>query len=230
MLKFNVYELPEYTRSRSVLYQFFAQLMFQEPSKQSWNWMLHDMVFESLQEIFEDNNYVHELIAGLKQLEENSEMQVVLVGDYQNLFKIPGSHYLFPYESCYLEKGIDGSKGFVMGESTKRVSELYKMAGVLFTIKEIDDYIAMEFLFMHFLSKQEAELLEQNKNKEALHCRDWQRRFLNEHLFRWTDDFFQEMQNKAETTFYQSIAQLAADFIREEKEVILNTTSNLVSE
>lgn len=210
----------EYARFRSVLYHFFSQLMFQEPNRKSLEWMLNETSFESLKDIFSNNPHIEDFIEGLKQLEFNTQMEEKLMIDYQNLFQIPGEQYMFPYESCYLEKGIDGARGFVMGETTKKVSNLYKRAGVTFKSKEIDDFIAMEFLFMHFLSTREAKLLEQNKYEAASYYQDWQIGFLKEHLLCWIDEFFQEMKEKATTSFYQGVACLAEDFINEEREYL----------
>jgi hypothetical protein len=60
---------------------------------------------------------------------------------------------------------------------------------------ERHDHLAVELEFMAVLAAQEASLLNQTPESEALTvCRDAQRKFLREHLGRWTPAFARRLQ------------------------------------
>lgn len=172
-----------------------------------------------------------------QELSESSERPLVEVGvpdvdeeremgltdwrvEYARLFIGPGGFPCPPYESVYRERREDGSFGNLMGETTLRVREIYRQAGLDLGTKQLPDYHCTELEFMGYLVAQEAEqYLAQDVRRAAL-WQDFQESFLQDHMAEWLPEFCQDVQRETTLSYYQGLAQITAAYINLETERI----------
>ena len=77
------------------------------------------------------------------------------------------------------------------------------------------DHISIELEFMSVLAAKEAHALEHQSDEDALATlRDAQRKFLREHLGRWTPAFARRLWRMAEGTALGALARLLGEFIK----------------
>ncbi len=140
--------------------------------------------------------------------------------EYARLFIGPGGFPCPPYESVYRERREDGSFGNLMGETTLRVREIYRQAGLDLGTKQLPDYHCTELEFMGYLVAQEAEqYLAQDVRRAGL-WQDIQESFLQDHMAAWLPEFCQDVQRETTLSYYQGLAQITAAYINIEAERI----------
>lgn len=118
--------------------------------------------------------------------------------DFTHFFSEPSGH-LLPYESLYNYPLGEISRFW--GKATEEVQKFYKSAGLMID-EEIDlipDHLSVELLFMSYLIEQ--GLIE------------YQKGFIEKHLFVWVPAYCDEVQKLAKTTFYKEVAVLLREFI-----------------
>jgi TorA maturation chaperone TorD len=82
---------------------------------------------------------------------------------------------------------------------------------------ERQDHLCLELEFMCVLAARESYALEHNSDRENLELgRDAQRKFLREHLARWTPAFARRLTRMAGDTTLGALADLTAAFIQAE--------------
>lgn len=119
-----------------------------------------------------------------------------LANVYFCLFQGAGRPLVQPYESFHIE-------GRLMGAVTDQLLQRYTEAGlqVKTTIGQFTDHISIELAFMAFLVDQEEE-----QSSRCLIWRARQRRFLNEHLYRWAGTFCEAIQESQVHPFFTQAA------------------------
>jgi TorA maturation chaperone TorD len=117
-----------------------------------------------------------------------------------------------PYSSVYLD-----SEQLVWGKSTAEVARLYEAAGLSINehFHDIPDHIGAELEFASYL------IVEQQKTREDAsipiqELASIERRFLTDHLLRWTPAFFSRVAECSRLTFYHVTASLSGQFVEEE--------------
>ena len=117
-----------------------------------------------------------------------------------------------PYSSVYLDKS-----GRVWGQSTAQAARLYEAAGLSIAqgFRDIPDHISAEMEFVSYL------IVEQQKTREDAsipiqELASIERRFLTDHLLRWTPAFFSRVADCSRLTFYHVTASLSRQFVEEE--------------
>lgn len=136
--------------------------------------------------------------------------------DFNDLFMVPASHYVTPYESVYADTSRD-AKGrpihLTFGPSTRKVQEFYKKIGLQISsdYTELPDYIGLELACMEYLCSREAELDSGSKDTHNVRC--YQKQFLTEHLICWVPQLCQRIKNKAQTRFYRDLAEATDEFV-----------------
>ncbi len=140
--------------------------------------------------------------------------------DYAKLFVGPFKLLAPPYGSVYL----DGQRQ-VMGNSTVEVQNLYQEAGLEISknFREAPDHIAAELEFMYFLIFRENEALESGDLASSLNFLELQGSFLQEHLGAWIAAFAFNVEENAETEFYQSLAKVTKLFVQKDMANLLST-------
>jgi len=139
--------------------------------------------------------------------------------EYMELFVVPNSRYVAPYESVFRDHWLlpatlkPGSnpgeaslkiKGLVMGESTLQVRHCYVQAGV-FPGEELPDHIANELRFMAYLWSPEAEAL------ADLRCK-----FCDEHILKWIGELREKVAENDRLGFYVAAVQVAEAVVYDE--------------
>jgi TorA maturation chaperone TorD len=118
--------------------------------------------------------------------------------DFVGLFMRPDLH-LSPHES--LHSYPLGETPGLWGRATYEVQESYRSAGLMIDEESeiIPDHLGAELLFMSYLIGN--DLAAQ------------QRKFMDDHLFRWVPEFCDEIEKHAATTFYREVAILLKEFV-----------------
>lgn len=132
---------------------------------------------------------------------------------YVNTFDI-GEKKGALYETAYLRK--ENPLHSDIGQRVLAdISGFYRAFGVKICVGEKADHIAAELEFMHLLLLK--ELAAPDKEKAKI-CRDAQKKFLREHILRWSPMLAGEI--SACGGFYTSAAELLKAFIESEKRVM----------
>lgn len=145
--------------------------------------------------------------------------------DYMDLFRVPLSKYVTPYESVYRDKRIVAGRevgSLLMGESTLAVKNMYSRVGLEISkdFAELPDHLGTELYFMYYLCGLEKNAWEREEKEEALRLLSIERDFLNDHLSKWISDVCEDMIKKAETDFYKGIATITKAFIFQDLETL----------
>lgn len=201
--------------ARGEMYAFLSALYLQPPSEGLMAKVLEEGSLEELARLLGE-----EAVGPLRGFARQFEGDVEgLRREYDELFHVPLSRYVTPYEAVYRdERVVEGKamKGLLMGPSTLAAQRAYREAGVGLSAgcKELPDHIGVELAFMDLLCRKEREAWEREATAEA---RDWLRRerdFLREHLSRWVPALCREICQKARNDFYRGVAGLTREFVR----------------
>jgi TorA maturation chaperone TorD len=135
-----------------------------------------------------------------------------LRGEYSRLFVGPRPPIL-AHETHYRE-----DTDFI-GEGLAEVQASYNAAGWSSPEEypEEDDYIAVELAFLRNLIE-----CQQRGQAEAF---GYERIFLDEHLLRWIEEFVAELRERADSRFYQAVADVLAGAIAFEDDLAAQMVS-----
>lgn len=205
----------------------FLSAVFLRPPKQSL--LRHIVAKDFLDEL--SALFGREALAGLKKFSTANRPKkeaAFLRQDYMDLFAVPTSRYVTPFEDVYREISTGGEiqKGPLIGPQTISVRKIYRLAGAEMsqTCKELPTHIGVELAFMSFLCEREAEaiynkegewLWDQGKmeDMDPIRYRGFQIRFLQDHLNEWFPQLSQLIQANANSHFYRGIALLTEAFL-----------------
>ncbi len=142
--------------------------------------------------------YAEQMLTALKAASEEE-----LAVEYARLFIGPFGTVAPPYGSVYLEK-----EATVMGKSTVATMQCYQDAGLALDeeIKEPADHIAIELEFLHYLSLQIAEDLDQGNKEEAIALQEARSDFLSRFPGQWAPTFCQKIRQGSKHPFYTALA------------------------
>jgi TorA maturation chaperone TorD len=148
------------------------------------------------------------------------ELLDALAVEYARLFLGPGKH-ISPHESVH-HKRDDGQWGQLWGASTAEVKKIIESSGLEYKTEYtgLPDHISVELEFMQQVTLREEQAWHDNDKETALLCQENEKKFVDEHLFRWIPDFCDKVIQKAESPFYREIAKFTKNFIKfETKEI-----------
>ena len=166
-----------------------------------------------------------ELIAGLQLLEsffneEWTKLQQPLTEwrvEFTRLFIGPEHLPSPPYEACYREKLEDGSFGYLMGETTIAVKNLYREAGLEVKPTQMPDHISAELEGMALFTSMEVEAWEKENKTAVLRTMQFEQRLLGEHLTKWVPAFCQDVRTSAQSNYYKALALLTESYVTLDK-------------
>ncbi|SMB98475.1 chaperone TorD involved in molybdoenzyme TorA maturation [Thermanaeromonas toyohensis ToBE] len=210
--------LQEWFKERQIIYHLLARLYREGPTQ------------DILQALLEEDTLAHlaqgeaneESRKGCRMMEEELKAQrenlkayeAKLRQDYIHLFIGPGTVKAPPWESVYRSPDR-----LLFGEETLAVRKFYQSFGV--TIKNLyrepDDHLSLELEFMAWLCAQALEGLSRGEWKRYL---EGQQKFLREHLLMWVPAFTKDMENNAETAFFQGLANFTRGFLLQDLEEV----------
>ncbi len=132
--------------------------------------------------------------------------------DYTRLFIGFETTLAPPYESVYL------SKYHIMFEKqTLEVRRFYEGFGlqVKKKMKEPDDHIGMELLFVAHLCGLISAEIEKNESHRRTEIIEDLKRFLSTHLLRWISLFLKRVEEHAETDYFLAAAYLTRSTVKD---------------
>jgi TorA maturation chaperone TorD len=146
---------------------------------------------------------------GDKFIDQNErELLENLAVEYARLFIIPGCNVSL-YESVYADK-------MFYSEQAQQVEEFYQRCGMEIVDETlIPDHIGLELELMSYLKQKEAKALE-NGRQDASRWIELQKEFMTTHLGKWATQFFKAVEKEAELPFYQEMAKLGKQLMKEE--------------
>jgi len=132
-----------------------------------------------------------------------------LVQEYHDLFKVPLSKYVAPYESVYRD-------GHLNGQSAIDVKKIYHRLGfqIPHEYYELSDHIGIELAFMATLCKEEHKAWKGKNAKLARSLCDIEERFLKDHIACWLSKLCNTICEKTKDNFYICIAEINLDFVQ----------------
>ncbi len=132
-----------------------------------------------------------------------------LVLEYTRLFIGPGKH-ISPYESVYRD-----NEDALWSETTVEVKNFIESLGLEYSYNwsGLPDHIGVELEFMQRLTCHEKEAWTQEDKKQAIHCLEFEKRFVDEHLSQWVPTFCDKVKEETRVAFYGEIADLTRQFI-----------------
>jgi TorA maturation chaperone TorD len=158
-----------------------------------------------------------ELNNGLFKKPEKELLEDLAV-EYARLFLGPGKH-ISPHESVHHKmEGVQS--GQLWGELTAEVKKIIESSGLEYKTEYtgLPDHISVELEFMQQVILRE-ELAGQDNDKETAQlCQENEKKFVDEHLFRWVPDFCGKVIEAADLPFYREMARLTRSFIEFEKQ------------
>ncbi|WP_088188000.1 MULTISPECIES: molecular chaperone TorD family protein [unclassified Desulfosporosinus] len=206
------------SETRAILYNIFAAVMARKLDE-SW---LNPHFQGQLNSGLPDVEGKEELLSSLSQAADKPGYFKEVQLDYDALFIVPGTKLIFPYESCYTHRNIDGTFGRLWQEPAQNMYRILKEWEIQFAEgwDLIPDHIAIELSFMGNLCQ--LVTARQANEEERQRLLEWQKKILANHLSLWVYELLDNMENKAETAFYRGVAKLLRAFLREE-ETFVNT-------
>jgi TorA maturation chaperone TorD len=138
-----------------------------------------------------------------KTLLENLEVE------YTRLFLGPGGQ-ISPHESVH----------FARRDATVEVRRLIESLGLEFKedANSIPDHISIEMELMQKITARESRAWTEEDKAGALRCLNVEKKFIEDHLWKWIPRFYEEVAVQAEIQSYKEISKLTMDFIEFEKE------------
>ena len=148
----------------------------------------------------------------------DKELLDALAVEYARLFLGPGKH-ISPHESVHHKK--EGTQsGQLWGESTAEVKKIIESSGLEYKTEYtgLPDHISVELEFMQQVILREEQAWQDNEKETALLCQENEKKFVDEHLFRWIPEFCEKVITDADLPFYREIARFTRAFIEFEKQ------------
>ena len=151
--------------------------------------------------------------------------------EYMDLFVVPTSRYVAPYESVFrdewplpagLRRGSNPAetggtvKGLLMGESTLDVRQCYLQAGLL-AEEDLPDHISNELFFLAHLYESEADASE----SEAHVIAELRERFRREHVVTWIGELRERVAERDLLGYYRAALEVAEAVLQKEADAVV---------
>jgi TorA maturation chaperone TorD len=209
------------TNLRSTLYGFLAAIYRQEVSSDLLQHIKDPQFLGVLTKLgIELNN-------GFFKKPEKELLDALAV-EYAHLFLGPGKH-VSPHESVHHKK--EGAQsGQLWGESTAEVKKFIESSGLEYKSEYtgLPDHISVELEFMQQVILREEQAWQDDDKETAMLCLENEKKFADEHLFRWIPEFCEKVVTEADLPFYREMAKLTRTFIEFERQEIERLNSNAV--
>jgi TorA maturation chaperone TorD len=212
--------------SRSSMYGFLAAHYLCRPDEDLVQHLLDQALLRELSSIFGPQAVakLRELTASVLPGEDVADLRQ----EYMDLFVVPSSRYVTPFEDVYRGKPADGEAGrgrLLVGELTIALRRRYREAGaeMVRACKQLPNHIGVELSFMSFLCNKEAAAIAdeeyawldrgERQAADSVRYRDLQISFLEEHLNEWFPQLSQSIQARTKSSFYQGLALITEEFL-----------------
>ncbi|KJS47683.1 molecular chaperone [Desulfosporosinus sp. BICA1-9] len=214
--------LMEMASNRQAVYRTLA-LLWTEPTQELFDQVQAEpsIIVELKHCLTRMNPENSELTAGLQLLEsffneEWPELQQPLTEwrvEFTRLFIGPEHLPCPPYEACYRERLEDGSFGYLMGETTLAVKNLYREAGLEVNPPQMPDHISAELEGLALFTSMEVEAWEKDNKAAVLRTMQFGQRLLGEHLTQWVPAFCLDVRTSAQSNYYKALVLLTESYV-----------------
>lgn len=208
---------PALGLARSFIYRFLARV-FEYPDAAGWDWMSSretEQALESSVQVLNEGGTEKISLFGLEQA-----LQALHPDSYQPFL----DSYIAAFGhaargSCPLneiEYGELKADPLFQPHRLADIAAFYRAHGLEVTADatERQDHICMELEFMSVLAAKEAYARHKGtEQNEVVICQETQKRFLREHLARWTPAFFRRVVRHCNGTPLAAFAELAHAFL-----------------
>jgi len=214
--------------ARMDMYRFLATIYLQPPSEAIIRHFADKDVDDQLVSMFGESivTPIHEMALAFDFRDDLAQLQQ----EYMGLFSAPAGQYVTPFEDVYRGLRLDGNqeRGPLLGDRAVAVKIIYHSTGADLerTCTELPTHVGVELSFMNFLCEQEVKHLnqveiEQDAEVEAGIYRQWQLKFLHEHLGDWFPQLRRAIESNARLPFYIQMAQLTQAFLDQDKDWLI---------
>jgi len=204
-------QLAEDTEQRRLMYLILSRLYFMEVTAEQLDQMrLEEHSFEGYLEGFQE----------LLQKNDTETLRRELAADFAALFLGLSAHPVAPYESVYTSE-----EKLLMQDARDAVVREYQSESLLPSkIQGADsvpeDHISFELEYMAALCQKPCSCSQSDGTCGGAYILKKQLNFLEEHLLKWVPKLCDDVFQRARTSFYQSVAAMTKDFLKEEKEYL----------
>jgi len=207
-------ELRDQMLARAALYNLFATALARRMDESWLNTDFQRILAAGLPDV----EGKHSVLNALKEAGRNRKAFKAIQLEYDALFLVPGPKLIFPYESCYTRRNIDGTFGRLWQEPAQDMFRILQEWNIHFAEgwELIPDHIAVELFFMAELCRFAGE-----ETLDAAELRTWQDKFLATHLLPWVFELLANLEKKADLAFYRGLAQLMRRFLEEERDELV---------
>lgn len=202
--------------NRAYLYRIFHIVFGAIPSDEEMNTLASQTTidaFEYLSSEVSSSEVLLQTVALLASLpEQASDPDYVesRKSDFTRLFLVPGSSYVYPWESPYVGKEL-----MLFQESTLDVRSRYGEYG--FAAVEYrhfpEDHLSMMLDFLAHLSTRAFDAFDDGRDEEVAKILSSQKDFIATHLTNWIGDFEEEVSKKDEAGFYNQLTAALCVFL-----------------
>ena len=222
-----IYELEDLFKTRQWFYDFLGKSFYLEPRESRLKDELPLKMFEELARDSQDleNQGARLMDKSLREIKGMTDKEFQAIKEeYNRLFVGPGPLLAPPWESVYLSE-----EGIIFNEHTLLVRDFYKIWGVSINRaeKEPDDHIGFELEFMSVLLIKSIEAIEENNIDRLKSLINAQNKFLEDHILRWSDQFFDLLYKESEQNFFKALAIFSSEYLDMDKSLLEDLIKNI---
>lgn len=207
-------EQIQWEEARNALYGLFSQAFLQGPSRPFLEALISDDGAGHLGEIFPNVAYQQELAQVRLDAREGRLNLEEAVLDFEALFRIPGPHYLSPYESVYRSQSA-GGRGCLCGPEALAAEQLYLREGLGpgEGVNELPDHVGVELEFMAFLCRKAVHAMRTGDRAARQEYHHQQYCFFTEHVDAWIRLLADRLASQAQTSLYRFLGNFLNLFL-----------------
>ena len=213
-------------QARADMYSFLSAVYLRPPTPDLVRYLLAEDLLWELSSLFGE-----ESVAELKKFAASGYLDNDFASidlEYINLFAVPTGRYVTPFEDVYRGIAVGGmlQRGPLFGEQAVAARREYRKAGADMdrACMELPTHIGVELSFMSFLCEREATAIRDEKEQDPptdvkrtaagpARYREFQIKFLNQHLNAWFPKLNRSIQANAKIPFYRWMAQITESFL-----------------
>jgi TorA maturation chaperone TorD len=107
------------------------------------------------------------------------------------------------------------------GRALSSVKKFYVTEGVAIDkLKDLPDYIGLEFDFMSYMIEREALALEITDKTPVIHLLEVEKKFLENHILTWFPRLSKNIKKQAQISFFPEIAEVTSKFLLQDLDEI----------
>lgn len=209
---------PDMTKlapARQKAYLFLSASFTQPPSEEIAAVIRDEAFLDAIKTLFSADTLAS-LRNCVRSSEGASDFSAQTRDAFMRLFKVPGSHYVHPYESVYRDKRDIGAKGqrqLLMGPSAVDVQRWYRLAALDVSpdCAELPDHIGMELNYVAHLCAKEQQFAAAGDQAKRQRAREMQRDFLATHITPWIGALRDQIVQKSPHDYFKAVANLSVE-------------------